>query len=50
MSCVLVPLAPGFEELEALTVIDLLRREGIQVLVASLDGRRVGRKNALAKK
>ena len=37
MSKVLVPLANGFEEIEAVTIIDILRRGGVEVLVASLD-------------
>ncbi len=41
MQKVLVPLASGFEEIEAVTIIDLLRRADIDVVTACLDRRRV---------
>lgn len=37
MSKVLIPLANGFEEIEAINIIDVLRRAKIEVNIASLD-------------
>lgn len=41
MASVLIPLAQGCEELEAVTLIDLLRRAGVEVITAGLDAQPV---------
>ena len=38
MARVLIPLAEGFEEIEAVTAIDVLRRGGVEVVTASIGG------------
>lgn len=37
----LIPIADGVEDLEAVTLIDVLRRAEIEVVVASIEGRRM---------
>lgn len=41
MAKVLVPLAKGFEEIEAVSIIDVLRRAEIEVVVASIDSNKL---------
>ncbi len=41
MAKVLLPLADGFEEIEAITIIDILRRAGIEVVIVALNKKQV---------
>ncbi len=47
MAAVLVPISTGFEEIEAVSIIDVLRRGGVQVTIASLDGEQVTGANGI---
>ena len=39
MAVVLIPLATGFEEIEAISIIDVIRRAEIEVIIGSVDGK-----------
>jgi len=41
MKRVIVPVADGFEEIEAVTIVDILRRAGVEVVTASVAKERV---------
>ncbi len=41
MARVLVPIADGVEEIEAITIIDVLRRAGVEVICAGLTGKSI---------
>lgn len=47
MTAVLVPLAEGFEEIEAITIIDILRRAHIKVATAALKSLQVAGKHGV---
>ncbi len=47
MAALLVPLAEGFEEIEAVTIVDVCRRGGIEVVTASLENRQVTGANGI---
>ena len=47
MASVLVPISNGFEEIEAVSLIDVMRRGGIEVVTASLDDREVHGANGI---
>ena len=38
MKKVLIPIAPGFEEIETITIVDILRRAGARVILAGTVG------------
>jgi 4-methyl-5(b-hydroxyethyl)-thiazole monophosphate biosynthesis len=47
---VLVPLAKGFEEIEAISIIDILRRSGVDVIVAGVNSQEVEGANSIVVK
>jgi len=47
MASVLIPISTGFEEIEAVCIIDILRRAGVQVTTASLGDEKVTGANGI---
>ena len=47
MARVVVPFTKGVEEIECIAVVDILRRAGVEVCLASLDGRPVTGRSAI---
>ncbi len=47
MASVLIPISNGFEEIEAVSIIDVLRRGGVQVTTASLGDEKVTGANGI---
>lgn len=47
MKKALIPLAPGFEEIEALAVVDILRRAGIETIMAGTVGNPIEGRNKI---
>ena len=43
MAKALIPLADGFEDIEAISIVDVLRRGGVEVVTASIHDRRAVR-------
>lgn len=50
MAKVIMPVAQGFEETEAVATIDVLRRGGVEVLIAGVDGEFLKSKNGIMMK
>jgi 4-methyl-5(b-hydroxyethyl)-thiazole monophosphate biosynthesis len=50
MSKILVPIAKGFEEIEAVSIIDVCRRAGIEVVVAGVDAELIEGANGMVLK
>ncbi len=47
MASVLVPISQGFEEIETVSIVDVLRRGGVQVTIASLEDEMVTGANGI---
>jgi len=48
MAKVLVPVSTGFEEIEAVSIVDVLRRAGIEVILAGVNGTQIEGANGIS--